>query len=226
MNRQITPQTHRKINNFWNWFRDNEVHIKNALILGINNKEVFFHLNRNLNYVSKRIGFLMTASSESSNKCTIIFTAHGYSKVFPKIIALEDQASNLQCFISQAFIKPMKDITIYQDETDQPRIYENYEIRISQLQMTLIDYDIRTKQLKIKVYLPNYDEVNQFDGLFSEIEFIIMQIVGEIAFKKHIKKIELEQTPYSKNGLLSLVELPSYIDYLYSINSSVKPRVL
>lgn len=226
MTQDITPQTHQKIKNFWNWFQDNEVHIKNALMFGINRNEVFFHLNRNLNYISKRIGFMMTGSSESSNKCTIIFTAYGYSKLFPKIVALEDHAVHLQYFIPQAFIKPMKDISIFQNSSDKPRIYENFEIKISRLQMTLIDYDITTKQMKIKVYLPNYDEVKQFDNLLLEIEFIVMETIGEIAFKKHIKKIELAQSPQYKSGLLNLVELPFFIDYLCTINSRVKLRIL
>lgn len=164
--------------------------------------------------------------SESSNKCTIIFTAYGYSKIFPKLIALEDHTPQLQYFIPEAFIKPMKDMKNYQEKTDLPRIYENYEIRISDLQMTLIDYNIKTKQLKIKIFMPDYKILKEFDDLNSELEFVIMQILGEVAYRKHIKRIEFTQLPHSAKGLLSLVELPYFIEYLCNINSRGKTRII
>ncbi|MEI7509738.1 MAG: hypothetical protein WCJ62_09780, partial [Flavobacterium sp.] len=82
----------KQITSFWNWFQDNEVAIKNAIESGINVRAVFHHLNRNYQYISKRIGFLIISPSNNHDKYTIIFTADGYSKLFPKIIALEDQA--------------------------------------------------------------------------------------------------------------------------------------
>ena len=97
----------KQISKFCCWFQDNEEAIKNALLLGINTKEVFYHLNRNYSYISKRIGFLIISPSKGQDKYTIIFTADGYRKLFPKIIALEEQAPQLQNFIPQAFIKPV-----------------------------------------------------------------------------------------------------------------------
>jgi hypothetical protein len=49
-----------------------------------------------------------------------------------------------------------------------------------------------------------------------------MEITGEIAFRRHIKNIEIDQLPL----LLPLIELPDYIDYLYKINSREKTRIL
>ena len=46
-----------------------------------------------------------------------------------------------------------------------------------------------------------------------------MDVIGEIAYRKHIKKIEFAQKPITPNGLLDLIELPDYIDYLYKINA-------
>jgi hypothetical protein len=34
----------KQINTFWNWFQDNEETINNAILLGINTKEVLYHL--------------------------------------------------------------------------------------------------------------------------------------------------------------------------------------
>jgi hypothetical protein len=38
--------------------------------------------------------------------------------------------------------------------------------------------------------------------------------------------IEFLELPEATNGLLSLIELPDYIDYLYKINSRQKTRVI
>ena len=44
--------------------------------------------------------------------------------------------------------------------------------------------------------------------------------------EKNIKKIEFFDFPEAKHGLLSLIELPDYIDYLYKINSRQKTRII
>lgn len=215
----MTPQNLKKITSFWNWFQDNEEAIKNAFLLGINTEEVFNNLNRNYKYISKRIGFLIIGPEQEQEKCTIIFTAAGYRKLFPKIIELENTAPKLQYFTPQAFIKPIKDIEKYRQGKDNPYTFENFKIQISQLQFALLDYNTTTKHLKIKLYIPKYNEIKQFEELTMELKFIVMDVIGEIAYRKHIKKIEFTQKPTTPNGLLNLIELPDYIDYLYKINA-------
>ncbi len=216
----------KQITKFWTWFKDNEETIKNASLHDINTKEVFQHLNRNLHYISKRIEFLIISSSNDHDKHTIIFTANGYRKLFPKIIALEDQAPRLQHFIPQAFIKPIQDKTPYLSGYDEPYIFDKYEIKISQIYMALVDYNITTKQLKIKLYIPNYDRIKDFDEIENDLKYLVMEVIGEIAFRKHIKNIKYNKLPKATNGLLSLIELPAYIDYLYKINSRQKTRII
>ena len=139
-------------------------------------------------------------------------------------MALENQAPRLEHFTAQAFIKPLQDVEKYINGTDEPCICENYEIKISKIQIALLDYNIATKQIKINIYLPHFEEIKQFEDLEANIDWIVMQIVGEIAFRKHIKQIQLNQLPFEPNGLLSLMELPDFIDYLYKINSRKKTR--
>ena len=216
----------KQISKFWSWFQDNEEAIKNALLLGINTKEVFHHFNRNYSYISKRIGFLIIIPSTDQGKFTIIFTADGYRKLFPKLIALEDQAPQLQYFIAQAFIKPIQDKTPYLTGKDKPYIFKKYKIKISQLYIALADYNITTKELKINLYIPDYDRIKDCNEIENNLKYIIMEVIGEIAFRKHIKKIEFFDLPEATNGLLSIIELPDYIDYLYKINSRQKTRVI
>ena len=216
----------KQITKFWSWFQDNEEAVKNAFLLNINTEKVFFHLTRNLNYVSKRIGFMIKAPNSNNDKCLIIFTADGYRKLFPKLIALEDQAPQLQYFIAQAFIKPIQDKTPYLTGKDKPYIFKKYKIKISQLYITLADYNITTKELKINLYIPDYDRIKDCDEIENNLKYIIMEVIGEIAFRKHIKKIEFFDLPEANIGLLSIIELPDYIDYLYKINSRQKTRVI
>ena len=90
--------------------------------------------------------------------------------------------------------------------------------------MALLDYNIAKKEIKIDLYLPDYCKLKQYDDLESTIEYIVMQIIGEIAFRKHMREINLHPMPLEPKGLLPLMEVPDFIDYLYKINSRKKPR--
>ena len=216
----------KKITTFWNYFQKNEQEILNAILLGINTEEVFSQLTKKLDYVSRRIGYVIKAPKTINDKFIIIFTGNGNRKLFPKIRTLENQTPTLQHFIAQAFIKPLEDTTKYKNGSDEPVICKNYEIKISEIQIALLDYNIATKHIKINLYLPEYNELKQYEDLKSNIDWIVMQIVGEIAFRKHIKQIQLNQLPLEQIGLLSFMELPDFIEYLYKINSWKKTRQL
>ena len=144
----------KHIDKFWHWFQDNEQALKNAFFLGINSEEVLFHFTRNLNYVSKRIGFVIKRPSDDSDKSLIVFTGGGYRKLFPKLIALEEQAPKLQRFRPQAFIKPMQNIDEIKHSTDDPIYCENYTLKISEMQFSLLDFNVATKQLTLTIYFP------------------------------------------------------------------------
>jgi hypothetical protein len=118
--------------------------------------------------------FFLAPPTESNDKYTIIFTGSGYRKLFAKMIALENQAPELEHFTAQAFIKPIEDTTSYRDGTDEPCVCKNYEIKISELRIALLDYNIATKQIKIDLYLPDYNELKHFEDLKAVIDWIVM----------------------------------------------------
>lgn len=185
----------KKITTFWNYFHKNEQEITNAILLGINTEEVLYQISKKLDYVSRRIGYEIKFPKSSSDKFIIIFTGNGYRKLFAKIIALENQAPTLVNFAAKAFIKPLEDVTEYKSGKDESCNCGNYEIKMSELQIALLDYNIETKQLKIDVYLPNHNELKHCKDLKDNINWIVMQIVGEITYSKHIKEIQLHQMP-------------------------------
>lgn len=105
-----TQNPMKKITPFWNYFQKNEQEILNAILLGINTDEIFSQLTKRQDYVSKRISFVIKGLLTIDDKFLIIFTGGGYRKLFPKIIAFEEQALLLKHFTAQAFIKPLQEV--------------------------------------------------------------------------------------------------------------------
>lgn len=212
----------KQITTFWKYFKKNEKEILNAILLGINTEEILSQITTKLDYVSKRIKYIIKAPKTINDKFIIIFTWNVYRKLFPKIITLENQAPSLVNFTAAAIVKHMEDNAKYKNGTDGPLSFRNYTLKISELQIALLDYNIETKQIKINIYLPDYNELKHFEDLKHNINWIVAQIIGEIAFQKHIKQILLAPLQQSSLGLLSIIELPDYLEYLYRINSRKK----
>ena len=104
--------------------------------------------------------------------------------------------------------------------------FEKYKLKISELQIALLDYNIETKQMKINIYLPDYNELKYFEDLNDNINWILMQIIGEITFRNHIKEIKLNQTMLEQKGVLGIMELPYFMEYLFKINSRNETRIV
>lgn len=220
----ITQNTKKKITTFWNYVRKNEQEIFNGLLLGLNYDQVLEQFYKKMNSISKEMFFLIKIPENDQEKYTIIFCCRGYQKLFPKALALEEKVPQMEIFTAQAFVKPFKEVTKYKNGTDEPFEFDGCDIKISEMQMSLEDYDIAKKQLKINIYLPFYNEIKEFKNLENDINLIVLFILGEMAFYKHIRKINLCPMPLEPKGLLSLIELPDFIDYLYQINSRRKTR--
>ena len=218
MNKQLNSRQQKTIQNFWNWFQDNEKTIFYAVKLGINTDEVMKYFDQNLDYVSKRIECFFIEKSEESQKHQIIFSAYGYKKLFPKLITLGDSAPKLEYFTVQTFIKPLTPENFNQ-------IPEGIKMIINQSLIKLDDYNISTKKVKITLYLHNelgYDNEIQ---TFYTAELAIMFTLGEVNYKKHMADFEVQQIAKSTNGLLQLTELPEFIEYLAKINYSRKLKI-
>ena len=76
----------KQITKFWSWFQDNKEAVKNAFLLGADTKEVFFHLSQNLNYVSKRIGFIIQAFIKPIGLLNLIELLEYIDYLYKKIV--------------------------------------------------------------------------------------------------------------------------------------------
>lgn len=211
MNKQLNPRQIKTIQNFWNWFQDNEQAIYNACKLEIKKEEVFFYIQRNLNYISKRIEIIIYEVPNQVNKLHIMISALGYKKLFPKVIALGDTAPKLEHFTIHTFIKPIT--------SDNKHILPSIiSIAMQQVFIKLEDYNTATKKVVLIIYVP--ESLEKFN-----LSYLLYFTLGEVNFKKHIKEVHFKPLPRNTNGLLSLSELPEFIDYLAKINYSRKLKI-
>ena len=218
MNKQLNPRQIKTIQNFWTWFQQNEQTIYHAYKLGINSDEVIENLHRNLNYVSKRIVIYIYMQNNHPNKFCVLFSAHGYRKLFPKIIALGENKPRLEYFTAQTFLKPLC--------TENKNQFSDKIIEmINSIFIKLEDYNIASKKVILTLYYPNSltgeDKLNSKQYLKTLLRFTL----GEVNYKKHIKEVHFKPIPRNTNGLLSLSELPEFIDYLAKINYSRKLKI-
>ena len=211
MNKQLNPRQIKTIQNFWNWFQDNEQAIYNACKLEIKKEEVFFYIQRNLNYISKRIEIIIYEVPNQVNKLHIMISALGYKKLFPKVIALGDTAPKLEHFTIHTFIKPIT--------SDNKHILPSIiSIAMQQVFIKLEDYNTATKKVVLIIYVP--ESLEKFN-----LSYLLYFTLGEVNFKKHIKEVHFKPLPRNTNGLLSLSELPEFIEYLAKINYSRKLKI-
>ena len=211
MNKQLNPRQIKTIQNFWNWFQDNEQAIYHAFKLEINKEEIIYHIQRNLNYISKRIEIIIYEVSNQNDKLHIMITALGYKKLFPKVITLGDTAPKLKHFTIHNFIKPLT-------PENQEFLPTFLQIGMQQIFIKLEDYNTATKKVIITIYAPEY--LNK-----KKLAFLLYFILGEVNYKKHIKEVYYKPLPKVTNGLLSITELPEFIDYLAKINYSRKLKI-
>lgn len=218
MNKILNQRQIKTIQNFWRWVEDNQTTIFNAYVLGIKTQEVAMHFNRNLNYISKQIDCLIFYQDETLK---LLFTAQGYRKLFPKLIALEENAPKLSRVTPIIFIKPITNKEKYLKKEDAFLSIFKQDVKISDLYLQLDKYNTTTKKIDITVFHPYNESVK----MQNAIMFVIMFVIGEIAFKKHLNEIEIKSSTKISNGLLPLVELNEYIAYLYSSMAYKKIKI-
>ena len=217
MNKQLNHRQIKTIQNFWNWFQDNEQNIYNACKLEINKDEVLFHLERNLNYVSKRIEHFITNQPQDENKLKIFITAHGYRKLFPKMRALEEKIPILEYFSIQVYITPLN--------LENPQIPSIMIETIKNTFIKLEDYNIASKKILLTLFF-NENIMQQKEKKIERHAYLLLLFtLGEVKYKKHIYVFKFQQEPKNTYGLLSLSELPEFIDYLAKINYSRKLKI-
>jgi hypothetical protein len=225
MNKQITPVMLHRIKSFWKWFSQNETQIQEAFFTNAKHDQVFSQLTHKLGYVSKRVGYMLGGKRSESEKIKMIITAHGYRKLFPKVKALISNAPKLENWEFQALIQPNTDLERYKQGIDNPYVFQDFELKTSELYFKPLEFNTYRKKMKIMVYMKNYKY--HFDNnMIDEAVYIIIQdLIGEENYKKTIDLVQLAQLPENTKNLIHLYELQEYIDFLNKINRRVKIEI-
>ena len=221
MKNQITPHQLRKIKSFWNWFTKNETQIIKALVSDYE-EEILTELNKKLSYVSKRIGFFYDIHNSNPVIIKLTISSIGYSKLFPKIEALVQHAPRLEMWLFQALIQPNRDLKKFKLGTDTPFAYRGVILKISELSFSITDLNNRQKKMSIKVYIKQYDHLKDNPNSPEAIEMCILDLIGEIYYKKHITSFQLAQMPNKPKNLAPLYELLETVEFLKDLNKRVK----
>jgi hypothetical protein len=225
MKKQITPVMLRQIKSFWNWFEANEKQIMEAFTQNIEHDETFKMLNKKLSYVSKRIGFILIGCKSKTQKIKLIITAHGYKKLFPKVNGLIKNAPKLNDWAFEAFIQPKTDLEVFKQGMDKPYIFQDFELKTSELYFKPLEFNTFQKKMKIVVYLKKYKYHFDNYAIDEAVYIMIQDLIGEENFKKTIDLVQLAQLPDNPKNLVHLYELQEYIDFLNKINRRVKIEI-
>ena len=225
MKKTMSPQMLKQIKTFWNWFERNEAIIFTAVSDRVKYDEVFDGLSKKLDYVSKRIGYILIETKKKPVKAKLIFTANGYRKLFPKINALVDNAPKLQNWEFQSLIQPKTDLEKFKQGLDNPYKFPDFELKISDIYFKPLLMDTFKKNMTILVFLKNYKYHYDNEFLEEAVQIIIQDLVGEVDFKRTISMVKLSQLPEKPKNLINLYQLKGYIDFLNKLDRRVKIEI-
>ena len=96
---------------------------------------------------------------------------------------------------------------------------------IQNTHIKLEDYNTATKKIVLTLYGNENSMKLSKKSIKRNAYLLLLFTLGEVKYKKHIYDFNCELIPQNTNGLLSLSELPEFIDYLAKINYSRKLKI-
>lgn len=219
----ISPSAIQKIEAFWRWFNKSRLEIENAVQYHENTEQVLNNFKNKIAQISKYLGFVINGPNKYKNPYfTFIFTVGGQLKKVRLVHAIVDCAPTIPNWKIQALIQPCENLEVIKSGKDNPIIYHDFELKISEMYFDLIDYDIYKKTISIKVLVQNYKYHYDNEYLEETVHIAVVKLLGEVAYSKSISNIQLAQTPNEIDDLIPLYELPEYIVLIKNSNRKLK----
>jgi len=119
----------------------------------------------------------------------------------------------------------MENIESCKQGTDDPHYFADFTLKISEMSFTIEDYNTELKKLKIIVYLKNYRYHYDNPILPSAVFLVMEELLGEVAYRRHIQNFQLAQIPDTPHNGIPLFELPECINRLKTIKTG-SPRII
>ncbi|WP_016989855.1 hypothetical protein [Flavobacterium sp. ACAM 123] len=203
----------KKINTFWNWFQDNHHTFKNIVNqTPENQKYITFWINKNLNYYSRELDFIIVFPKNLTTKFEFIITANGNKNYFHELITLVENAPLLKSWKFTAFIQPTTEIDKMMRGLDEPYIFQDITLKISEIKFKPILYDENIKKVDIMIFLKNYNLLCDTKTLKQAIYVILQELLGEKVLSQKISLVQLAQMTNKEEDLIQLYELQWYLD--------------
>nr|WP_315207497.1 hypothetical protein [uncultured Flavobacterium sp.] len=207
----------KKINNFWNWFLDNQLTIKNILNESpVNQESICYWIKQNLNYYCNEIDFILVFPNNNSNNdnsnSELIITSNGNPEYFKQVIALADSAPILKTWKFKALIISTESIEKRLTRLDQPYIIQDINLKQDKSEYILINLESCPTTQTIQIHLKNYTIRCSNNTIRQSIYYILEEILGSIFLYETIHFVQLAQSAKQKIPLIHLYELQKYLD--------------
>ena len=203
----------KSINTFWNWFQDNNQTIKNLINeTPKNQKHISFWINKNLSYYCKEIDFMIVFPKKENSKAEFIIIANGNPNYFNQVITLVDNAPVLKSWKFTAFIQPTAEIDKIINGLDEPYIFQDVVLKISDLKFKPLQYNENNEKMDIIIFLKNYNLFCDTKTVRQAIYIILQDLLGEKIVYQKISLVQLAQMPQKNEELIEFYELQHYLD--------------
>ena len=188
-----------------------------------NTLQILSNLNKRIANISKYVGFVLKGPNADDTKIfIIIFTVGGQLKKVRWAKAFENSAPSIPNWKIQALVQANTDLEKIKLGNDSPFRFNDFELKLSEMYFTMVDYNIHKKMISIEVYLQNYQFHYDNPFLKESVIDVMEEILGEIAMKNSISNIQLAQIPNEIDDLIPLYELPKYITLIKNSNRKLK----
>jgi hypothetical protein len=97
---------------------------------------------------------------------------------------------------------------------DEPYIFQDITLKISELKFKPLLYNENIEKLDIIIFLKNYNLLCDTKTLKQTIYIILQELIGEERLYQKISLIQLAQTTNEEEDLIQLYELQWYLDAL------------
>lgn len=211
----LTTKKMKKTNNFWNWFLDNQLTIKNILKESPENQEsICYWVKQNLNYYCYDIDFILVfpSNNNNNNKTEFIITSNGNPEFFKQVIDLVDNAPILKTWKFTAFITTNETIEKRLNRLDQHYIIHDIKMKEDLSEYIPINLESFSIKQTIHIHLKNYTIRCNNNTIRQSIYYILEEILVNTILYENISFVQLAQTDEQEILIIHLYELQRYLD--------------
>ena len=200
----------KQINNFWNWFQDNNKLLNN--FNDINNQDydtALYWLGEFLEYYCPHLIYLIVQKSKAESE--LIISANSDSDYYGEVITLVDAAPKFCGWKITAFIQPCPELLDELDEENKPFIFPDIVLTTGDLLFIPWDNDQNDKMI-LRIYCRQFTVGCKKKHWEKALQIYIQQLIGEINYGIHIAFVELARNYKNTKNSIYLYDLPFYIE--------------